>query len=258
MKLISLNVWGGKLYQPLINFIKQHSKDTDVFCFQEVFHTTSGINEQLGFRINLYEEISKILNTHQGYFAPTLDNYIVGGFQPNFINFNLSSGLAIFINQNIKVASHKDVFVFGHRNSFNLKDLNGLPRNIQFINIILENKKFSIFNMHGIWVKGTKDDTSSRISQSKQIVELLDKEDCEKILCGDFNLNPDTQSVKILETKMINLIKKYNIPTTRNKFFPGEEKFADYTFVSNGINVKNFQVPNIELSDHLPMILEFS
>ena len=32
-------------------------------------------------------------------------------------------------------------------------------------------------------------------------------------------------------------IKKYNIQTTRNKYFPGDDKFADYTFVSNAFEI---------------------
>ncbi|MCL5784026.1 MAG: endonuclease/exonuclease/phosphatase family protein, partial [Patescibacteria group bacterium] len=119
---------------------------------------------------------------------------------------------------------------------------------------------FNLFHFrHGIWLPppNSKSDTESRINQSQKINQFLKKLPREKILCGDFNLALNTQSVKILEEDMVNLIKKYQITATRNKFFPGEEKFADYTFVSNGINVKNFQVPDIEVSDHLPMILEF-
>ena len=86
----------------------------------------------------------------------------------------------------------------------------------------------------------------------------MDKQDGKKILVGDFNLNINTKSLTILEKKMINLIKKYNIQTTRNKHFPGSEKFADYTFVSPDIKIRSFQVPHTEVSDHLPMILQFS
>ena len=81
-----------------------------------------------------------------------------------------------------------------------------------------------------------------------------------KILCGDFNLLPDTQSLAILETEcnLVNLIKTHNIPTTRSPLYLKPEKFADYTLVSRDIEVKHFEVPNVEVSDHLPMILEFS
>lgn len=65
----------------------------------------------------------------------------------------------------------------------------------------------------------------------------------------------------MLEKGMINLIKEYKIPTTRNKLAVRYDqiidKFADYIIVSSGVKVLDFQVPNIEISDHLPMILEF-
>ncbi len=38
MKLITLNTNGGRVFEPLMNFIKTHSSDTDIFCFQEVFN----------------------------------------------------------------------------------------------------------------------------------------------------------------------------------------------------------------------------
>ncbi len=258
MKLISLNIWGGKKFKPLINFIKDNSKDTDIFCFQEIFDTDSNINESAGFRLNIYNDISRLLPNHHRYFASCVENYITGSFQPNFIDFNLSWGLAIFINKKLKVVSNGDFFVFKKSGTFNPKDLNSLPRNAQYLSFTKDNKKFTVCNLHGIWQSDGKKDSPSRISQSNKINKFLGKQKGEKILCGDLNLDINTQSIKILEKNMSNLIKNYNISTTRSKFFPGNDKFADYTFVSSGVNVIDFKVPNIDVSDHLPMILEFS
>lgn len=36
MKLISLNIWGGKLWNDLVILLEYHAADTDIFCFQEV------------------------------------------------------------------------------------------------------------------------------------------------------------------------------------------------------------------------------
>ncbi|MBI2017468.1 endonuclease/exonuclease/phosphatase family protein [Candidatus Daviesbacteria bacterium] len=259
MKLIALNTWGGRMYQPLMDFIKKYSQDTDIFCLQEVFKTTSNITESAGFRLNLYEEFCKILPEYRGYFASCVDNYIAGSFQPNFINFNLSWGLAIFINKKLPVTSYRDFFVFRTKDSFNPKDLNTLPRNMQYITFAHQNKKFIVCNLHGVWRKGKKVDHSSRISQSEKVVNFLAqyKEEA-KILCGDFNLNINTKSLKILERDLINLIKENKIPTTRSKLYTWGDKFADYTLVSPNVKVLEFQVPDIEISDHLPMILEFS
>lgn len=259
MKLISLNTWGGKFYKPLINFIKQQSENTDIFCFQEVFKTTSNIKTLEGRRMNLYSEISKALINHQGYFAPFVNNYII--FNRSKIihtNFNLSHGLSIFVKKKLTVDSTGDFFVYGNRNSFNPQDLNTIPRNTQYITFKKAGKKFTICNLHGIWLREGKKDSPSRLEQSKKIKQFLNKQKGEKILCGDFNLGLHTKSIEILEENLRNLIKEYKIPTTRNKHFPGNEQFADYIFISSGIKVKNFEVPDIEVSDHLPMILEFS
>lgn len=257
MKLISLNTWGGRCFNPLIQFIKQHL-DADIFCFQEIFDTTSNLTEVLGYRVNLLKEISKILQNHKGYFAPSIDNYLIGSFQKEFTDFNLSSGLAIFIRKTLTVKFFGDFFLFRKKNNYTLGDFNTMPKNAQYIIFSLEGKKFVICNAHGLWNTQGKQDLPSRIQQSQKIKKFLDNQKGGKILCGDFNLDIHTKSVKILEENMVNLIKKYNIQTTRNKHSPGSEKFADYTFVSPRINIKSFQVPNIEVSDHLPMILEFS
>lgn len=258
MKLISLNAWGGRLFEPLIELIKQTSPDTDIYCFQEIFSTASKVKENSGCRTNLYQELTNLLKDHQGYFAPVQENYLVGSFEKTFTNFPLSSGQAIFIRKNIKVLASGDFFVFGQKNSLDPNIRSSVPRTVQFLK--LETTiPLTVCNLHGIWTK-TKDDTQSRIKQSEMVLDFLKKQSRESIVCGDFNLNPDTESIAMLEEKLKNLIKIYKIPTTRNKFSPKfqENKFADYIFVSNGIKVKDFQVPNVNISDHLPMILEFS
>lgn len=259
MKLVSLNVWGGKKFSLLMDFIQTHSKDTDIFCFQEIFDTATEKVGSHGFRLNLLAEISKILPDFQPYFASCVDNYIAGAFLPNFTNFDLSWGLATFVNKKITVSSCGDFFVFGKRDNFDPTDLNSLPRNMQYITFAVDNEKFLICNLHGIWRKGRKIDHPTRISQSEQIKNFMEEyKDEKKILCGDFNLNIDTKSLQLLEDNMKNLIKEYNIPTTRSKLYTWGDKFADYMLVSDNINISNFQVPEIEVSDHLPMILQFS
>ena len=77
------------------------------------------------------------------------------------------------------------------------------------------------------------------------------------ILAGDFNLNPDTQSIKMIEEfSLKNLIKEFSITDTRTSFYKKENRFADYIFVSPDICVKNFKVLPDEVSDHAPLYLE--
>lgn len=265
MKLISLNTWGGKVYKPLMNFIKVNSQSTDIFCLQEVFDTKSSFKEKSNFRVNLYQELSKILKNHTGFFVSSVDNYMAGSFhrghfRKTFTNFDLKSGLAIFIKKRLQIKSQGHFFIFGQRGSFDITDDNSMPRIAQYITLEVNGSQLTILNVHGIWVREGKKDTPSRIKQSNIISSFLKKVSGGKIVCGDFNLDIKSESIRQMEKNMINLIKEYDIPATRNKFYPGlqHNKFADYTFVSNNIKVLDFQVPDIEVSDHLPLILEFN
>lgn len=85
---------------------------------------------------------------------------------------------------------------------------------------------------------------------------FVDKTDNPKILCGDFNLNPDTESLSIIEKGMKNLIKDYSITSTRTSLYEKPGKFADYCFISPDIEVKDFKVLPEEVSDHAALYLE--
>src|SRR3990167_6756986 len=70
-KLISLNIWGGHIRQPLIDFVKSH-QDVDFFCLQEVYHDAphkiSTDDKKVDLRI--FSELHKQLPNHNGYFLP--------------------------------------------------------------------------------------------------------------------------------------------------------------------------------------------
>jgi len=89
----------------------------------------------------------------------------------------------------------------------------------------------------------------------------LNKVSGKKILCGDFNLAPDTRSLEIIKENMVDLIEKYEVESTRSSFYrhygePGLS-FADYMIVSPEIKVNDFRVLQDPVSDHLPLYLDF-
>ena len=94
--------------------------------------------------------------------------------------------------------------------------------------------------------------------RSQKILGFIKKHGERTALLGDFNLNPSTQSIRILENELVNLILDYKIETTRSNLYSKktEMPIADYCFVSKDLEVKDFQVPYVEASDHLPLILE--
>jgi len=133
-------------------------------------------------------------------------------------------------------------------------------KNMQYITIKNDGETYNIFNIHGLWDPSGKTDTPNRIKQSENIVNFIKKFKGFTILCGDFNLRPDTESVKILESELglKNLITEHKITSTRTSLYTrSEEKFADYIFTSPNIEIKDFKVLPNEVSDHAALYLEF-
>ena len=78
------------------------------------------------------------------------------------------------------------------------------------------------------------------------------------MLCGDFNLAPDTQSLRMLEAAGLrNLVAEFGVTSTRTSLYRRPERFADYVFVSPGVDVSAFRVLPDEVSDHAPLMLQF-
>lgn len=129
-----------------------------------------------------------------------------------------------------------------------------------FTKSILEvnGKSLQIINVHGIWNEN-KLGNEKTINQINKILSNV-RNDIPSIVTGDFNLLPESESIKIMESKMSNLITKYNILSTRPTFNDGLDKgdiVCDYIFINDKIKVNDFRVLNRNVSDHLPLVLDF-
>ncbi len=258
MKLISLNIWGGHELSPLLKFIKSQSKDTDIFCFQEIINSENDGISKDGYKYSNLKYLKTCLSDYRCYFHPAHENFLFN----SPVSFPLQVGLAVFIKKDIQLESITNLFVFKKKNeiTINKKGQAILPKNIQILKFKKNNQKYILINFHGITFPGNKLDTKARLEQSNKIMKVLTQYSGKRILIGDFNLMRSTKSIKIFEENgFINLINKYKIPKTRSSLnIYGKQKFADYTIVSKDVKVHNFNVPqNILVSDHLPMILEF-
>lgn len=241
MKLITLNLWGGHLRNPLLKFF-HNNRNTDVFCLQEVYHKAnkkiSEKDRQLS--LNIFSDLQKLLPHHYAIFKPALDNVY---------------GLAMLVANTIDILGEGEINIH-ERQHYPGIGLNH-PRNLQWIECKLNHKIYSIMNVHGLWTGQGKYDSPERINQSNRIKQFMNSVNTPKILCGDFNLRPDTQSMEILEQNMVNLIKKHHIRSTRTSYYKKEEGYADYILTSPEIKVNEFKVMSDEVSDHAPLFLNF-
>lgn len=253
MKLITLNTWGGKLLTPLLKYIEE-SKDVDIFCFQEMYSSPEKKKMGRDMQSNLFEEIFNILPQHKEYFAPHLKGYDLEGK----VDFALCSGLAIFIKKSIQVKDTGSIWLY--REGYDLIDNDNrtVPRNLQYVRFVDNNQDYLVGHFHGIWYPKTKVDNEERIEQSKSINQFFNAHSGKKILCGDFNLLPATESMKILEEGKRNLIKDFHIETTRNEYYQRGEKHADYVLISPDVKVIDFTVIKTLVSDHYPLLFEYN
>ena len=244
MKLISLNVWGGRVRKPLLSFLEEN-QSVDIFCLQEVYKEAEGKETvYLDAELDIYTDIIRSLPSHNALYHPHLKDYY---------------GLATFINSDIEVVRSGEWYVHKEKGYVPTDHVGRHAKNVSYAQISCEGQLLHIVNFHGLWNGKGKNDTDERLAQSEKIVDFLKTLDGNFILCGDFNLRPDTKSIELIESfGARNLIKEYNVPSTRTSFYEKPEKFADYIFVSQGVQVREFKVLSEEVSDHAALYIDFS
>jgi len=245
MKVISLNTWGARAgKENLLAFFERH-KDVDVFCLQEVWEGGDEDAPNWGGNIDtkMITNIGNILKEHSIFFRPHYHDFY---------------GLAVFAKKTLTVKEEGEIFVFKERKDITDDFAPNHARNIQYLTINTPKGVQTIINFHGLWNGGGKFDSDERLLQSDNILRFIKKLSNSYVLCGDFNLRPDTVSLKKFEVSgMRNLIAENGITSTRSSHYTKPERFADYTFVSDGIKVNDFKVLPDEISDHLAMYLDF-
>ena len=251
MKLVTLNLWGGRVSDKYKEFFESH-KDVDAWFFQEVFKEKNGQPSKMvkqiveGFKIEqkLFHVLEKYLPDYENEFCQIhRDTY----------------GLASFIKKDFTVLEKGEVLIAkGNWDDIEDSQDRDMNRKLQWIEVKVEGRKILIANAHFTHRPEGKRDSEKRLKQSKIVVDFLNMFDCPKILVGDFNLLPDTESIKIIEeTGMRNLVKDYGVVSTRTSLYKKKLRMADYVFTSPEIEVLDFKVLPEEVSDHSALYLEF-
>jgi len=220
MRIIFLNTWGGKCKEGLSSFLKEQATRTDAFCFQEFWDDMPALSREV------------------------LTDFVEIDFQKQPMHE------AIYVRKNMSISAAVPILK---------KD--ALKGSGGYVCVRHGDNDLYICNVHGWPYPGDKRDDEHRLKQSAEVVASLKEKSGLKIIGGDFNLLPETESVRMFaENDYRNLIEEFNIQTTRNRLawdkYPSKQFFADYVFTSPDVKVRDFSVPALEISDHLPLIVE--
>ena len=129
-------------------------------------------------------------------------------------------------------------------------------RNLQ--HVVIDNGKnlLHILNHHGHHIPDHKNGDEETIRQCKMLVEYIAKLEGSIVLCGDFNLEPHSDSLQLVNKVLVNHVKERGIISTRTPLTHKTEA-CDYIFTSPDIVVKDFQVLDDIASDHKALTVEF-
>lgn len=132
-------------------------------------------------------------------------------------------------------------------------------RALQVVELNVDDKELQVLNLHGIWTEDKMGDKRT-LEECKYVIGAAKRKRIPTIITGDFNLLPETESIRLMNKEFRNLIEEYEIKTTRPSFkdeIDEGRNVVDYIFVSGGVKVVDFKVIDSDISDHLPMLLGF-
>jgi len=117
-----------------------------------------------------------------------------------------------------------------------------------------------LLNTQGIWGEDGND-TPRRLNMGDIIIkELQGKKPL--VVAGDFNINATTQTIANIEKHVKNIFKNelktsFNLKRKDIEKFPGfSRSVVDMMFVSDDISVLSSSCPDVDISDHMPLIAE--
>lgn len=246
IKFLCLNLHqGGNFFDEILSFIKQG--EFDILALQEVY---DGKDENLPRNYRTLE-----------LFQKELPEFSFVHFSPAFLEVKdfgkIVQGNSIF--SKFPFVSKSTIFYdvpYGERIEIP-ENFPTTPRNLMQTEIILNGKPIHIFNTQGIWgVDGR--DSDRRFQMAYTIVQnIKDKENF--ILCGDFNMNPNTDAMQQIELYAKNIFKN-KIQSTFNMRQKTNPAFAtaivDMIYLSPSLKEYNFTCPDVNISDHLPLLTE--
>lgn len=248
MKIININVWnGGELLDNLIKFLKKEKPD--ILAMQEV-HNEQQVNIERRYRT--ISELQNSLGLSQYAFSP----------QFVLVNNKIKSARGNAILTNFPVRQVKTIFFDvpykEEVRQTNKQDYTLTPRAMQYAQININETTLNMYNVHGIWGMDG-DDNSRRLKMSGTIINNV-KDKKQVILCGDFNTNAHTKSIQNIGKVLHNVFDHERKTSFNMKRKPTNSGFAkavvDNMFVSSDIKIISHSQPDVDISDHLPLVVE--
>jgi len=248
VKFIHLNIWdNGHIFPKALKFLLKQKPD--IVNLQEVY---DGHDLRKRFGTRTLQILRERLGLDYFYFSPSFNTNREGG--------RILEGNVIFSRWPIMHAETTYcILAFDNNYALKHKYLPLQPKNLQLARVEVKGKIINVFNTHGVW--GTSgEDTPNRLKLSKLILSRV-KGKKNVILSGDFNVNEGTESINMIGRKLKDVFKGERISSFNMRRKPKESGYAtavvDFVFASKNIKVLKHSMPDVDVSDHYPLVCEF-
>ncbi|GLY73889.1 endonuclease/exonuclease/phosphatase family protein [Actinoallomurus iriomotensis] len=264
MRIISLNAWGGAVFDDLTRWLA--TCDTDILCLQEVTHTPTAngwtrfedAERSLPQRADLLSDIRSLLPSHQALFtandAGPVHDQTGGLHQQEF-------GLMALTAPGLPLVGIRSTFIHGAYVEYQSHWPAGdRPRAAQALRVFdRQAQRFvTVTHLHGLRDPNGKTDSPARRAQADRLADLITSVSQEGdliVVCGDFNLLPNSETFQILaKLGLVDLVQDADTRTSR---YPKPLRHASYMLVSEPSAVQRFEIiARPEVSDHRALMLD--
>ncbi|WP_172294899.1 endonuclease/exonuclease/phosphatase family protein [Pseudoruegeria sp. HB172150] len=267
MRIVSLNAWGGQVWDALGPWLG--TVGADVLCLQEVIRGLAPGPEWLRYgdafrsldqRRDLFADVSADLPGYQARFAPAARGDLLdadGGVHPS------EHGIAQWVAPDLAIAGQWQGFVHG---SFRVGGWGEepVPRTCQVTRIATgDDSSVVVGHLHGLRDPSGKGDTPERSAQWRALaaaVETFREPGEPVVVAGDLNVLPGSDVFGVLGgIGLTDLVTTRGHDDTRTSLYKKPQRHANYMFVSPEVRVVSFDVPaEPVVSDHRPLILDLA
>ena len=247
LKIVSLNLMhGGELFDEIVIFLR--NQNADIVLTQETYSCDdSSINRQY----RSMQVLPDILGYEFTHFSPAFrdfDRTDGKGQRGNgiFSKFPLIPGETIFFDGAYS-EQYRDV----------PEQYADCPRNLEHVVVQTPGGDVDVFNIQGVWDLDGDNYSEKRRRMAETVIDAV-KDLPKVILGGDTNAKPYNLAIIDIEQRLKSVFGKDELPTTfnmRRKDNPGYATApVDMILVSPLITVIDKDCPDVDVSDHLPLV----
>lgn len=255
LKFVTLNIWnGGRLLAEAREFLRQAA--ADLIFIQEAYN---GHGTNLNDRFKTVEILQSDFSDFYTDFAPAYGDIramegLIDDGQLILSRWPIAQTENIFLD--LPYGQYDQDKIAATQNP---EDFKNFPSTIQKANLNLPTGPVRLLNVHGPVNHAGQEDDQRRLHFAALILANLTS---QTIVAGDFNVQRQTQTIKQIEAKLTNvfgdeLMTSFNVNQKDLVKYPGyAQATVDMVLVTPQIQVISHACPQMNISDHLPLVVE--